>query len=398
MSLSAADLAAKQAARVAWEQDRARLMLRQPFLALLAMQLELVPVVDARLATACTDGERVFVDAHFLLSLTDSARLFVLAHEVWHCAALHFARRGDRDQRLWNLACDHEVNALLESQGLPLPDGAVLYPALRGANAEAVYHWLQDNPAQVSERPDWADQHEVLVDDGGPYDPDLQLGPGNWRDWPARVVGAAQQVEQRHGRLPGEIEQWIDRLRRPVLPWRELLARFVADTVQRCRQWTPPNRRYLSQHLYLPGWRREIELRIALAVDTSGSTQPYLADFLAELAGIAGSFGAWQLRLLMCDTRLQSDQWLDSSASPDLSRLVFRGGGGTDLQPVFAHLQGEPPAALVFLTDGYGPAPAVPPDYPVLWVLTPDGTAPVAWGDVIMLPAAGGARAGRSVW
>ena len=74
-------------------------MLRQPFVAMLAMRLDLVPVVDDRLDTACTDGERIFVDARFLHGLSAADRAFVLAHEVWHvppviCCAAARARPG----------------------------------------------------------------------------------------------------------------------------------------------------------------------------------------------------------------------------------------------------------------------------------------------------------------
>ena len=37
------------------------------------------------------------------------------------------------------------------------------------------------------------------------------------------------------------------------------------------------------------------------------------------------------------------------------------------------------PAAIIYLTDGYGPAPQVM-ELPTLWVLTPEGRKPVAWG------------------
>lgn len=390
LSLTAADQAAKHQARLLWEADRAQLMLRQPFLALLALQLDLIPVIDARLATAATDGERVFVNARFLLSLSPADRLFVLAHEVWHCAALHFLRQGDREQEVWNFACDHEVNALLESQGLTAPADAVLYPQWRGANAEAVYQWLLEHPEHMGQRPEWADQHAPLADaDGleGPFDPDFQPSSGSWEAWPERVVGAAQQVEQRQpGSLPAEIEAWVVKLRQPRLPWRELLARFVAETAQRRRQWMPPNRRYLAQGLYLPGWAREEELSIVVAVDTSGSTSGHIAQFLSELSGIASSFGIWEMRLLQCDIRITSDRRLSSQEPPDFSRMQFTGGGGTDFRPVFERLAAEPARALVYLTDGFGPAPQQAPEYPVLWVLTPGGETPADWGDVVQLP------------
>lgn len=398
MSLTEADYAAKRAARQAWEEDRVQLMLHQPFLALLAMQLEIVPVVDARLDTAATDGEKIFVNAHFLLQLAPAKRLFVLAHEVWHCAALHFMRRGARDMERWNFACDHEVNALLQSQGLVVPDDAVLYAQHVGANAETVYEWLAANPEQAGARPDWADQHDMPLTGEGVFDPDFKPGPGDWDEWPARVVAAAQQMEQgQHQQLSPELERLLDSWRRPVLPWRELLARFVTSSIHRQRRWTPPNRRYVSQGLYLPGWQREDELDVVVALDTSGSTQPYLGHFLGELVGIIASFGSWRLRLMMCDLEIRSDQTFGSDQPIDLQNLRFRGGGGTSFLPVFERLADTPPKVLVFLTDGFGPAPDAAPPYPVLWALLSDGVRPADWGESIKLPAdiRAGARSSR---
>jgi len=44
------------------------------------------------------------------------------------------------------------------------------------------------------------------------------------------------------------------------------------------------------------------------------------------------------------------------------------------------------PAAIIYLTDGYGPAPEEM-EFPTLWVLTPDGKKPVEWGVELRLAA-----------
>jgi predicted metal-dependent peptidase len=135
--IEAAEL--KRRARALWEGDRAALLLSQPFLAHMAMQLDLVPVVDSRLPTAATDGRSVFASAPFLLELPPADRLFVLAHEIWHCALGHFPRQGGREARRWNIAIDHEVNALIRSEGSVVPAGAVYFPEWDGRSAEEVY-------------------------------------------------------------------------------------------------------------------------------------------------------------------------------------------------------------------------------------------------------------------
>jgi predicted metal-dependent peptidase len=59
----------------------------------------------------------------------------------------------------------------------------------------------------------------------------------------------------------------------------------------------------------------------------------------------------------------------------------YHGGGFTDLRPVFdyAKRMHPLPAAVIYLTDGVGPAPELM-EFPTLWVLTADGEKPVPWG------------------
>ena len=57
-------------------------------------------------------------------------------------------------------------------------------------------------------------------------------------------------------------------------------------------------------------------------------------------------------------------------------------GGGTDFSSVFQYIKEKRiyPNILVFFTDGYGRSPEKAPGYPVLWLLTNEGEAPVPWG------------------
>jgi predicted metal-dependent peptidase len=378
---------AREQARSLWEADRARVMVTQPFLALLAMQLDLVPVRDPRVPTAATDGRSVFVDMDVLFTLGRAGRLFLMAHEVWHCAARHFARESGRQPHRWNIAIDHEVNALLEEQGLQVPKDAVLFPELRGQNAEAVYARLPEEPARLPTRAPWDDAHGVPVAVAeGEGDPACRPGQGDWAAWPARVVSAAQQVEHQRGRLPGRLRRFVDAVRRPQLPWQEILRRFVARGVERRRAWTPPNRRFVAQGLYLPGYQRQPVLDVAVAIDTSGSTRSYLVDFLSELSGVVAGFGDYRLRLLQCDAAVQAESVYTPMEPLEPTGVAIEGDGGTDFCPVFAHFrEQEPPQVLVVFTDGQGPAPAEPPGYPVLWALTRRGRRPAAWGETVAL-------------
>jgi hypothetical protein len=54
------DIIAKQKSLEAWTNDRMKLLRWRPFIGTLAMNLQLIPVVDHRCPTACTDGKNIF--------------------------------------------------------------------------------------------------------------------------------------------------------------------------------------------------------------------------------------------------------------------------------------------------------------------------------------------------
>ena len=128
----------KAEAGVMMVRDRALLIQRQPFVGSLAMHLELIPVIDGRMTTACTDCRRLFMDAEFYRRMDPEERLGVLAHEVWHCALRHFQRRGTRDRRKFNFASDVEVDLLLHQAGFKV-EILPYDPSWVGKSAEQIY-------------------------------------------------------------------------------------------------------------------------------------------------------------------------------------------------------------------------------------------------------------------
>jgi predicted metal-dependent peptidase len=111
-------------------------------------------------------------------------------------------------------------------------------------------------------------------------------------------------------------------------------------------------------------------------VDTSASmTDALLERVDAELARLARRSS---VPVVECDAAVQR-------IYPYRRLGSFRGRGGTDFRPPLepGFLRRHRPDLVVFFTDGYGPAPAVPPRIPVLWCLIAGGRAPAPWGRVI---------------
>lgn len=122
---------------------RRSILLKYPFIGSLMMRMNLVPIRDMRVRTACTDGNTVYFDIDFLSRLTTDEQIFVLAHEVWHAVLMHLTRLQARDPELFNIATDKEVNYLLKQDGLT-PPCHLLFPEGNevGKNAEEIYEIL----------------------------------------------------------------------------------------------------------------------------------------------------------------------------------------------------------------------------------------------------------------
>lgn len=96
---------------------RRQLINDYPFIGSIAMAMDIVPIRDIRVPTACTDGTTIYFDIDFLSKLKNDERLFVFAHEVWHAALCHMTRKECREAELFNISADLEVNQLLTNDG-----------------------------------------------------------------------------------------------------------------------------------------------------------------------------------------------------------------------------------------------------------------------------------------
>ncbi len=415
----------KERTAAALALDRQKLLQRMPFIGGLLMRLDLVPVSDFRLDTAATDGDRIFVDIDFYAKLDAEERLFVLAHEAWHCALVHFARRQERDPKLFNAAADLEIHFVLMDEGLKAPFVLPHEPSWRGLSAEEIYERLQ-RKREDRQPGNGKEPENIKGRDGGGFDRHLDSGgraetgndgnadaandgktakgidpdyapcvaPGAEERCRGRLVSAVQMFERMKGKVPARIAGRVATVLRPELNWRELLAQFVTSCYGGSRRWLPPARRHVWNGLYLQSQRSE-RMRAIVAVDTSGSTRDDLGKFLSQLTSLLASFGSYELRVIQCDAEVGKVESFDDANPIDPNReWETTGGGGTDFRPVFEHVENHPeldPNLLIFFTDGYGDCPERPPPYPVLWLLTEDGKDQ-PWGWNVRFKGAGSSR------
>lgn len=362
-------------------RTRAQLLLNQPFWGALSMRLKLVAATDV--PVAATDGTTLKYNPVWVKATPEKHVIAVVAHEVQHCALLHPFRRGARDPKRWNQACDYAINIELRDAGFELPDGCLLDSQYTNMSAEAVYSQLQANEQQTgggesgpSQSADGAGKPSDDVCPTGTVEDALQPTgeptagqptPQSEVDWQIAADQAAK-VAEACGTLPGGMARQLARTRESEVDWRAVLWQFIQRTVASDYTWMKPNRRYIHQGIYLPSIERENVGRIAVAIDTSGSIDHHLLDiFSEELEGVIRSVRPEVTEVVCCDTRIHSVDEYTPDEPLDIKPV---GGGGTSYKPVFQHIgAGEQPVCLIYFTDLYCSSyPDNPPTYPVLWV------------------------------
>lgn len=487
----------KKKAFEALSHARHQILIKYPFIGSIALRMDLIPVRDIRVGTACTDGNNVYFDIAFLSSLNDDERIFVLAHEIWHAVLMHLVRRHNREPELFNIATDKEVNYILKNDGLTPPEN-LLFPEDDevGKNAEEIYEMLLKKRKSMmkqlkkmqssgsgngkssssasngnnkrsskntsggssngssSSSDDKADdknsggfnhrQYKVgdrktqldgqfdkhiyegdeaeeqpkqngqpnnsksgLVDkDGNPvtvtdkygevgYDNDYkpEISKSFADKMRETIISEAQRQEKMRGNVPAHLKEYIKRITTPEIKWQEVLAQFVT----RCynsgnRSWIPPNRRHVHNDVYLQS-RQADRIKLALIVDTSGSTMNDRSTFLGELNSLIKSFGVFSLYIIECDAEVGSikhytqDDNLDNII--ENGEYAMTGGGGTSMYPALKAIIDEQMDvdATCCLTDGYiDDIPTNPTGLPMLWIITKGGCMNFNdWGKKIQL-------------
>ena len=228
------------------------------------------------------------------------------------------------------------------------------------------------------------------VSHDGVIDPDFQPAREEElaEDWKDHLKNAVQQEMKKGnkgiGNLPGNVEDLIkDEDKVATVDWKKVLLDYVSQLFGGDRQWLPPSRRYVWKKLYLPSRAKKQSIEIVLAIDTSGSTTEDLPDFLAELRGMTSAFGEYKLTIIQCDIAIHSVQEYSNDDPLPEDGFKFHGFGGTSFLAPFKYVDekmDEAPTVFIYLTDGFGQAPAKAPDYPVIWCLTKGGVKPADWG------------------
>jgi predicted metal-dependent peptidase len=188
------------------------------------------------------------------------------------------------------------------------------------------------------------------------------------QDWKVAVAQAAQQ-ERSWGRgVSNCMDHIVEEQITPKVDWKEVLWRFVDQSVKVDYSFAKPNMRYIHSGFMLPSLDGEELGHVVVAVDTSGSVSAdELNLFAAEITSILQDLHA-ECDVVYCDSIVRNTQHFTFEDLP--VKFDFRGRGYTDFRPPFKWVeeQGIQPVCLIYLTDmACYDFPDEPP-YPTLWV------------------------------
>lgn len=359
---------------------RATLILDQPFFGALALRLTLIE--DLATKTLSVDGKHIYYNPEFIGTLSASLVKSALAHEVMHCVLDHMSRLGEREPKRWNQAADYALNQILSDVGFEIGEGWLINPAYKDMSADHIYSLIPPNPPDdgsgAGNSP--GNGHGDPLDDMQPGGKDAAAVAEATREWKVATTQAANAAKIM-GKLPGDLERFIDQLFKAQVDWKAVLRQFIHEISKTDYAWTKPNKHMLVHGVYMPSLHSESMGDIVIGVDVSGSIdKPTLDAFSAEINAIVAETQPANVHLVYCDSRVAGTQSFARHEEIDMKPV---GGGGTAFSPVFDWVEenGIRPVCLVYLTDLYGDATFAPPEYPTLWCCTNEQVAP--FGDTV---------------
>jgi hypothetical protein len=188
-----------------------------------------------------TDGVSLYFNPQFVETLSAAEIAGTLDHEVMHPALQHHTRRGGRNPRRWNMACDYAINPTLLDAGLTLPKDVLLDNRFRGMSAERIYNLLEEDEQNQSSSSDadteirgdpdesggGSNRSESSSGEGDMDDPHAPRTPAeSGRSWMLRSRRAAKRAQSPSRRATGRS---LSSRQRTLRSWRESTCRSHAQ-------------------------------------------------------------------------------------------------------------------------------------------------------------------------
>ena len=378
------------------------------------------------------NGSCLFYDPVFVLkTYRDSGETLahMYLHSVLHCVFMHPFMCSSMDRRLWDLACDLAVEAVMCELDLPCTRTGrdakrkdVLKKIRRETGfltAERIYAVLKNGiPAETDEEAVMksleelfrADDHSIWyaadvaeADTTGSAEADIVTAMPDadaaeqWKHIAEQIEMEIETFAKVKGKYASSLVQNLRSVNRERYDYSEFLRKFAVtnETVKASYDefdyiyYDYGLKHYRNMPLIEPLEYRE-DKRIkdfVIAIDTSGSVagekvQSFLQKTCDILKNRESFHSKVNVHIIQCDAKVQSDTVITCPEDFDryFETMEIRGLGGTDFRPVFGYvdrLLGDGDFSdlkgLIYFTDGLGTYPAAKPSYKTVFVFVESG-------------------------
>lgn len=390
--------------------SRNELYLSMRFLDVALSGLEFMP--DYSVNPLGTDGFQLAYHPEALIGLyrTDRRRVNrAYLHILIHCLFAHMVVKKERDENLWDLACDIAAEFVIDGLYISCVHGRKsqvrretyqeLKSAMKVVTAQGVFQWIQvRKPAQAElmrlRREFYADDHSLWNQDKNK--PREQERQQKWDDVRDKMQTEMETFSKEASEDSRSLYEQVCVQNRQRYDYKEFLRKFcvLKEEIQVDLDsfdyifYNYGMELYGNMPLIEPQETKEVH-RIedfVIVIDTSMSCKGELVQkFLEETYSVlseAESFSRRiQIHLVQCDERIQNDTVITNKEQMEAYMRNFQviGQGGTDFRPAFAYVdqllqQGafHRLRGLIYFTDGYGRYPVKKPDYETAFVFMKD--------------------------
>lgn len=349
-----------------------------------------------------SESINLVINPHFWNALSLTSQAAVLEHECRHILSEHFTRGETfvtglsnldkmKERMIMNVAMDLAINEhipnlpktfkafdkngveiinkdendnVVESKPCTVENYREKYPDIKNNETfEYYYHLIHD---KLKEEMDTGQSGDGTIDDHSIWDENAVNSDAIKAKIREAVNRAAQNCGP--GRLPGDVQELIDRINYSPRDWKKELRTFVASSVSNDRE---PSRKVRNRRygILYSGYKKQTKLKLAVILDSSGSMYLDLVNqCFAEINQINKTV-AMDITLIQCDTEVRSVETYDPK-----KKLEVIGRGGTAFAPALKAAADLKPDAILYFTDGenYDVEEVKKPRMPIMWVL-PEG-------------------------
>lgn len=334
---------------------------------------------------AMTDGANIYINPDKFNTGADI--LFAVLHEIMHVAFKHCTQNYPPETiqdpylaYLYNMACDNIINRDLlddkrwNSETVRTHLGAItikstdaLKPPPLLSNEMAIYAGngklsvLETYRILKKQKPQKQNNFcaTVSVEGDGVSDEVIQ----DYARFKLREEGIGAATKQ----MLREVQAAHGKVREP---WPMLIARYFKAGVSGVKyDVTKWNRKGLSFERYTRAFTPVPVYDIIIGVDTSGSmTDEMLSEISKAVIHITSNVAYKNLRIVYCDTEICNEQVFTKSQKVEFADLKPKGGGGTNLTPIFEYAnQHKISGAIIFSDMEFHVDKSFNVNYPVIW-------------------------------